>query len=196
MTRYDAERTRAVAAVMFKEAARATQEAQAMREEAHDSRLRLWQEKLRTHRSMGGSRETGLQLALDAALSIAAASRGNIQVVARAGGLKVLTQRGFDAAFLNYFEYVNDARCACGVALARRRPVVVADVVGSPEFPMAETVQVLLDADVRSVVSIPLVRADAAFGMLSVHYHRPQACTDAELRRLSELADTIAALTE
>jgi GAF domain-containing protein len=166
-----------------------------MREDALEARLRLWQSRLLQLRN-GGPRDSVLEHALDAALSVTSADCANIQVVPPNGrGLVLVAQRGFSQPFLDFFEYVNDARSACGLALKEHRSIAVADVVCSPVFVQTPALPVLLDAGIRAVTSTPLVsRQNRTVGMLSVHYRKPRTRLYSDLARFQDLARAIADL--
>jgi GAF domain-containing protein len=175
----------------------AIQQATVMREEAAETRLHLWLERL-TQLRPHTSRDTALEWALDAALSVSSADCANIQLVHPVGHRLVLkAQRGFSAPFLDFFEVVDDRHSACGVALKEHRPVFVQDVVWSPIFAQTRALDVMLEAGIRGVASTPLIdHAGQLLGMLSVHYHRPRAYIDSDLARLQALAAAVADLID
>jgi GAF domain-containing protein len=78
-------------------------------------------------------------LALDevlaAAIDVADARFGNVQLLRNGGRLEIVAQRGFGAAFLEQFRSVdaNDVS-ACGRALRRRTPVLIEDVEADPDY--------------------------------------------------------------
>jgi GAF domain-containing protein len=179
------------------EAICARQRAIAMKEEAAESRLHLWLERLRELPAHTG-RDMALERALDAALSVASADCANIQRVHPSGrGLVLEAQRGFWPPFLDFFAFVDDGNTACGVALEQRRPVVVEDIIRSPIFVGTRGLEVLLEAGIRAVKSAPLIgRQGQMLGMISVHYRKPRAHVDSELTRLQALAASVAALID
>jgi GAF domain-containing protein len=62
-------------------------------------------------------------------------------------------------------------------------PVVVADVTASPVFRDPETLQAVLDANCRAVVSVPLLDVTGQpLAMLSTHYRRPGEPSEHQLR--------------
>jgi GAF domain-containing protein len=177
------------------EAICAIQRAIAMKEEAIESRLNLWLERL-AQLSTHTCRDTVLEQALDAAVSVASADCANIQLVHPNGrGLVLEAQRGFQAAFLDFFAFVDDHNTACGVAVEERRPVVVDDIIRSPIFMQTRGLEVLLEAGIRAVKSTPLIgRQGQMLGILSVHYRKPRAHIDSELTRFQALAASVGAL--
>lgn len=92
------------------------------------------------------------------------------------GTLRIVQQRGFSAAFGEYFSAVDAATpTACGAALATGEPVVVDDVARSPVFADPPTRDAVLAAGSRAVDSYPLRDgAGRVLGVLSFHYHRPR----------------------
>lgn len=138
-----------------------------------------------------------LGCAVEAATAIASTPRGNIQIYNPARrGLELKCHRGFQPPFLEYFDFVGGDHCACGAALKNRRPIAVADVTTNPLF-SGRTLQVMCDADARSVSSTPLIgKNENLLGMFSVHYPQPRQWTDADLRRLDTLARAISARLE
>jgi PAS domain S-box-containing protein len=67
-----------------------------------------------------------LQEILDAAIAIAGADKGNIQLLEpEAGVLMIAAQRGFGPAFLKYFEYVGDDPTACAAAMRSGERVII-----------------------------------------------------------------------
>ena len=154
-------------------------------------RLRVWIERM-TEAHVGPG-HLFLEVALDAARSVASADFANIQLVDRTGArLEMKAQHGFDDAFLDFFAVVEDRDTACGVALIDQRPVVVSDVCSSPIFAETEAREMILAAGVRAVVSTPVVTdVGRVAGVLSVHHRQPRMFGDSEIRRLERLARVI-----
>ena len=177
------------------ESARAVQGSAAAREGAAEAKLKIWLEKL-TALETYASRDLALELALEAATAVLSADFANVQRIHPSGrGLVLEAHRGFGQSFLNFFEFVEDRHSACGLALQEHRPVIVEDVISSPIFANTRGLEELQLAGVRSVRSVPLVGSSGqVLGMLSVHWHRPRAHSDAELKRLQALAGAIARL--
>ena len=137
--------------------------------------------------------ENGVQENLDAAvctaIEISGADKGNLQIFdALSGALKIAAQQGFDPAFLRFFEFVRDAGSACGAALRSGKRLVVEDVAKSEIFD-DQSRKVMLDAEARAVVSIPLISSQGmALGMISVHFRKPHHPVEPDLTRLQLLA--------
>jgi two-component sensor histidine kinase/PAS domain-containing protein len=132
--------------------------------------------------------DANLRSILDAAISVTGAVKGNIQLVDPASQtLTIAAHRGFAELFLKFFDGVSAS--ACAVARRRRERVIVDDVTTSPIFAGEQSLNVLLEADVRAVQSTPLVdRMGSVIGMISTHYDVPHRPTDRELRFMDLLA--------
>jgi PAS domain S-box-containing protein len=149
---------------------------------------RLYQLSLGFLRKENGFQKN-LEAALAAAIDISGADKGNLQVVeSSTGTLKVAAQRGFEQAFLRFFEFVRDDASACAAALHSGQRVVVEDVTKSEIFD-AQTRKVMVEAETRAVVSMPLMSGRATMlGVISVHFRKPHRPLDADLTRLQLLA--------
>jgi two-component sensor histidine kinase/FixJ family two-component response regulator len=127
---------------------------------------------------------------VDTAIAISGAEKGNLRVFnTEAGALTIAAQRGFEAPFLEFFRYVADEGSACGAAMAGGRRVIVEDVLASPMFRGQPSRDVLIDAGVGAVISVPLTssRGDV-LGMISTHFARPHRPGERELHFLDLLA--------
>ena len=137
-----------------------------------------------------------LEQVLDTAIHIVEADMGNIQLL-RNGKLNIVSQSGFKAPFLDFFNSVPEGSAACGRALERRERVIVEDVSRSPIFAGTEALDVMLEAGAQGMQSTPLLsRAGQVLGMLSTHYRRPHRPSERELRLLDLLARQAADLIE
>src|SRR5262249_42962669 len=111
---------------------------------------------------------------LNEAIGITGADMGNIQLL-EGENLKIVSQRGFEAPFLDFFNSVQKGQAACGPALRNCVQVIVEDVAGSPIFAGTAALDVLQAAGVRAVQSAPLVsRSGRVLGMFSTHYFAPR----------------------
>lgn len=180
-------------AISAREIAAIRNDAFTMKEDAIDMRLRTWLTRL-DHAPKPLTREQTLSWALDAALSVEGADYGNIQVVGDSGrSLTIVAERGFHNPFLDFFELVDNAETACGVALLEHRPVFVADVKESAIFAHTDGLEVILQAGVRSVRTTPIVTNEGdVVGMLSVHYKKPQSRDETQWDRLQTVARAVA----
>jgi len=127
---------------------------------------------------------------LEAAVAIARADRGNVQLRdPETGGLRIMAQRGFEPSFLKFFQHVVDETAACAVAMGTQQRVMVEDVTKSPIFEGTEALRVLLEADVRAVQSTPLLsREGKVLGIISTHFDHPHRPSENELHFLDILA--------
>ena len=127
---------------------------------------------------------------LDAAIAIAGADKGNIQLLEpELGVLTIAVQRGFGPAFLKYFEYVRDHPCACSVAMQSGERVIVEDVTTSEIFVGQPSMKVLLDERVRAVISTPLMSgAGNVLGIIATHFGESHHPSKRELSLLDLLA--------
>jgi two-component sensor histidine kinase len=116
---------------------------------------------------------------VETAIAISAADKGNVQLLnTNSGTLTIAAQRGFSDAFLIFFANVHDAASsACAAAMRSGAQVIVEDVLTSEVFVGQPSQKVLLDADVRAVISTPLTSSTGQLlGMVSTHFsklHRP-----------------------
>jgi hypothetical protein len=129
--------------------------------------------------------------ALDGAMSLTGAERGNIQLRDPAtGGLRIICHCGFDLEFLEYFAVVEDDGSACGRAASGMSQVVVTDVDEDPGF--APHREVAAASRFRAVQSTPLVdRLGNLIGIVSTHFGRPHRPSDEQLRLISWYADLV-----
>jgi GAF domain-containing protein len=131
-----------------------------------------------------------LKAIVDAAIALTAADKGNIQLIdPPSRALVIAVQRGFDPPFLKFFERVSDGSSACGAAMERGKHVLVEDVQQSAVFAGKPSLEVMLQAGVRAVLSVPLVSSrGTVFGMISTHFKKPHRCDERELRLVDLLA--------
>ena len=111
--------------------------------------------------------------ALEGALSLGGADRGNLQLVSPAtGSLVIVAEHGFGAEFLEYFAAVDDDRSACGRAAKRHAQTVVIDVTTDPGF--APHRAIAEASGFRAVISTPIIDGDGhLMGVVSTHYRQP-----------------------
>lgn len=135
---------------------------------------------------------------VEAAMSVTKADMGNLQLLEpQTDSLKIIAQRGFDQAFLDFFNVVHEGEAACGAALKRHKRLLIEDVSTSPVFARSPALPVLLKAGVRAVQSTPLLdRQGHLLGMFSTHYRQVHSFSERELRLLDLLARQAADLIE
>src|SRR5579872_4241296 len=92
-----------------------------------------------------------------AAINLTEAEKGNLQLLdGNSGALTIAAQRGFKEALSNFFATRN-VDSACASAMSSFERVVVEDVTTSQIFAGKPSLNVMLEADVREVVSTPLI---------------------------------------
>jgi PAS domain S-box-containing protein len=135
---------------------------------------------------------------LDAAIAVAGADFGSVQVLdPSAARLEIVAHRGFSRSWRDYWRHVAEGRGACGTALENRQRVIVEDVANSPIFLGTRELEVQLKAGVRAVVSTPLFgRSGQPLGVMSVHFRAPHRPSDRALRLLDQLARRTAEIVE
>ena len=123
---------------------------------------------------------------LAAVVELLGADKGNVQLLdAERQVLAIVTQRGFEHAFLDTFREVSCTDdTGCGRALRLRRPIIIEDIETDAGYaPYRATARA---AGYRAVVSAPILGGDGRpLGIISTHFtatHRP---TEHEMRRLS-----------
>lgn len=131
-----------------------------------------------------------LDAILDAAIAIAEADFGNIQVLdPQTAELKIVAYRGFPDWWLEFWHRASRGHGVCGTALERLQRVVVEDVETSPIFIGTDALGVQLRAGIRAVQSTPLIgRSGKPLGMISTHWHAPHRPPEQVLRLLDVLA--------
>lgn len=141
----------------------------------------------------GQSLQRCLEAVLEAALFVTGAPRGNLQLF-DGEGLRIAVQRGFERPFLDFFAIVrHEEDSACGTALGHAQRIMVHDVKSSDIFVGTRALTVLLEAQVRAVVSTPLVGSPGqVIGMLSTHFASPHTPSEHELAHLDLLASQAA----
>jgi two-component sensor histidine kinase len=126
------------------------------------------------------------------AIAISSADKGNMQIFDEASrSLRVVAQQGFHEGFLKYFESVDDhaAGSCCTVIMATNEQVIVDDVLTSKIFVDQTAQKVLLEAEVRAVISTPLKSSKGnLLGVISTHFSRPGYPNERQLRLTNILA--------
>lgn len=127
---------------------------------------------------------------LRVAIEITGADKGNIQLLnGDSDTLTLVSQRGFDEAFLEFFESVNNDDSACSVALRSKQRVIVENINKSEIYAGKTSLEAMRHEEVLAVESVPLISsAGNALGVISTHFsnlHRP---SEQELRLMDLLA--------
>jgi C4-dicarboxylate-specific signal transduction histidine kinase len=120
-----------------------------------------------------------LEEVLTATIEIQQADFGNVQLYnPESHALEIVSQRGFNAEFLDYFD---DSSAVCGRAMQSRSRIVIEDVQTDPQF--ASHRHIALTAGYRAVQSTPLFsRGGEILGMISTHFRQPHRPSERELR--------------
>jgi anti-anti-sigma factor len=113
--------------------------------------------------------------ALEAALCATGAPMGTAQYYDQDSGiLHIVAHQGFDYRFVAFFETVEGRFTSCGAAAQDLRPVFVDDVAASPIFAGTPELEILLEASVGGVASLPIVSpARTLIGVVSTHQPAP-----------------------
>ncbi|HMK45922.1 MAG TPA: ATP-binding protein, partial [Methanocella sp.] len=134
---------------------------------------------------------------IDAAIEITGADMGDIQLFNGEDELKIVTGRGFDQAFTDFFNTVHECQTACSAAIMSRERVIVEDITQSPVFSDKPAPDAALAAGIRAVQSTPLVsRSGRLLGIFSTHYRTQRRPDERDLVRLDLLARQAADLIE
>jgi len=94
----------------------------------------------------------------------------------------------YDIAMRTFWPRPLHAKGAHHLAMRDRRPVNIADAASDPRVPEDGRAVVRL-RDIRSVVSVPLLRHDEAIGTIAVNRQEPGGFTDDEIALLQTFAD-------
>jgi two-component sensor histidine kinase len=119
------------------------------------------------------------------AIAISGADKGNLQLFDETLGLlRIIAQQGFQERFLKFFEDVDDhVASSCGTAMATYAQVIVDDVLTSKIFVGQPAQKVLLEAEVRAIISTPLSSSKGGLiGVISTHFSRPGHPSERQLR--------------
>jgi PAS domain S-box-containing protein len=134
---------------------------------------------------------------LDAAIEIAGADMGNIQLLNReTNALRMVAQAGFESSFVQFFAE-NTGISACGKAVATAQRVIVEDIGTDPVFSDTPAREIVLAAGARALQSTPLIsRSGRVVGVISTHYRQAQTPTERQLALLDVLARQAADFVE
>lgn len=134
---------------------------------------------------------------IEAAIAMAGADFGNMQVLDSEGRLRIVAQRNFPEWWLSYWETEAQGQGTCGAALSMSRRVIVEDVERSPIFVGTPALEIQRRAGVRAVHSIPLLdKQGRCLGVFSTHYRVPHTPAAGILRGLDLLAVHACSLVE
>jgi GAF domain-containing protein len=146
-------------------------------------------------KELGGIRdfEAMLARALEGAMSLMGADRGNIQLVGPADAeLRIVAHHGFSDEFLEYFAVVSEGS-VCTRAARSRAQMVVVDVDEDREF--APHRDIAAASGFRAVQSTPLTDTTGGLvGVLSTHYPHPFAPPGRDLEAVKWYGERIGEL--
>ncbi len=155
----------------------------------------------RMHALSGRILETGgmqllLQEIMDAAVSVAGAEKGTLQLL-EGDSLRIVAACGHQRPFLEFFASAEAQASVCGEATRRGARVLVSDVETSSLFIGTPSLAVLRDAGVRAVQSTPLMsRNGALLGILTTQWGVPYTPDEHDLWRIDLLARQAADLID
>jgi PAS domain S-box-containing protein len=127
---------------------------------------------------------------VDAAIEIAGADFGDIQLLAQGGSdLRIVAQRGLPQWWVDLWNSVAEGQGFGGTALQKRQRVVVEDVELSPIFAGTGVFDAQRRAGVRATISTPIIsRSGRPLGIFSTYYSAPHSPGDRTLQTLDVLA--------
>jgi GAF domain-containing protein len=132
-----------------------------------------------------------LDEALAEAMRLGDADMGNAQL--RFGDdMRIVAQRGFHPPFLDFFRIVHHDEFGCGSQVRAGQLIAVDDVATSPVFRGSPALEVMLDAGVRSMLSMPVVAEGGVVAVFSVHRRHVTRWDPAVRAPLEELATATA----
>lgn len=130
---------------------------------------------------------------IEVAMRIAHADRSTAQLLdPPTGELRIIAQRGFSPAFLDYIDIATDHESVCGTALRRGRPVWVTDIARSAILADTPALDALLAAGVRALAVVPIRCDTGLIAGLSLHHHAPAEWSAEQRIELEELGRSIA----
>jgi signal transduction histidine kinase/CheY-like chemotaxis protein len=139
----------------------------------------------------GDNLNSVLQEVLNTAINVIKADKGNIQLMdSPTGTMKIVGSKNFSPPFLKFFESVYPGESAvCSTAILRLKRVIVEDITNSPIFKDSDSLEVLLNEDVRAVQSTPIVSKDGnLLGIISTHFTKIHVPTERDLRFIDILS--------
>ena len=133
-----------------------------------------------------------LDAALEPAMRIARADRSTAHVADPTGAPRIVAQRGFNAAVLDWLEIVSDGESVLP-ALAGEQAIWTPDVARSPVLADTPALDALLDAGIRALASVPVKSSDAPLiAILSLHHRLVTDWTAGQKDELEQLGRTLA----
>jgi two-component sensor histidine kinase len=138
--------------------------------------------------------EASLTEVAKAAVAISRADKGNLRLFDPASGkLRIVAQCGFDQGFLKFFENTTGATGVGDAVIKSKKQLIVEDVLTSEVLAGRPVQKALLDAQVRALVSTPLMSSKGnILGLLSIHFRKPRVPSERVLRLINLLANQAA----
>ena len=134
-----------------------------------------------------------LNAAIEHAMRIAHADRSTAQLVLSAiGAPRIVAQRGFNPISPDYLEVVNDIESLDGAMLRRGRPLWLPDLSRSSILADTPVLDMLLDAGVRAMASIPLKPDGELIAIISVYHRMPNEWSVEHRAELEQLGRSVA----
>ena len=135
-----------------------------------------------------------LDTALDSALRTTQADSASAQLAdPTSGALRLTAHRGLTGPVLDYFEVVNEDESICGAGLRTSQPVWIPDLARSPILADTPALDVLLDAGIRALASVPIQAPDGQLlAVLSVHHRLVTHWTRPQIAGLERLGRSVA----
>lgn len=135
---------------------------------------------------------------LKAAIALSHADKGIIQILDEQDtSLKIFIHSGHKALFLKHFESVSYEKGAWGKAFQEKERVIIEDVLHNPVFVQTSDFQIMLDEEIKSMQSTPMISSTGNFlGVLSTHYKIRHQFNERELRMFDLLARQAADVLE
>ena len=135
-----------------------------------------------------------LDAAIEPAMRIARADLSTAHLVdATTGAHRIVAQRGFNSAVLDYLEAVSDSESVRPATPGSEQSVWVPDVARSSILADTPALDALLDAGIRAVASIPVKPSDAQpIAILSVQHRLVTDWTPEQKIELEQLARSVA----
>ena len=127
---------------------------------------------------------------LNVAIEISGADKGVIQLLdTDSGALTIEAQSGFEEPFLQFFANVENGESVWRAAMDLQQRVIVEDVTDSELFVGSPLLEIVSDAGVRAVQSVPLMSSTGKLlGIISTHFSEPHRPSEQELRLMDLLA--------
>jgi anti-anti-sigma factor len=134
-----------------------------------------------------------LDARIELAMRIAHADRSTAQLLdPTTGELRIVANRGFSNAFLDYCELVSDEESVCGTALRHGGSLWVPDVARSSMLVDTPALDVLLDAGVRAIASVPVKCHEEPVAGFSLYHRVPTEWAPEQKVDLEQLGRTVA----